>query len=425
MLAVVKNLHNPFRHLSIHQRILQIVRLGFPVISFILLIALAIVKNDPLNGYFAQLNCDHLDMINGLVKLLRGFDGTVFLDNPNADIPYYFDPYIPDSTIIVMNNYAKQQAELAPQYLLLGFKSYCTYRYDTNYDNPTLPHINVTYVCDDYAHFGAFDFNDLLASVGFGIVLDYSALAAYDNTAQNERRARDLRVFSIVNNLNLAILPLLIFATLFVYSYRQGASDLSSVSKWLVHIPLILSVVSGASITTSVAIVFRNVVDGKKKVKDLFGGFGMSLSFGPLFFGLQVTIFILLALTMLFWMIPVWCSNPVDVDDETEVLVALSISETQATSKPSRPKFGIFKRKGYASTSSSTNPNEASSTAAKDPKLSLLQDSTNSSSGDLFSMSNREQSELELRKLGDQLSHRPHVRRITRALTIKNPDQST
>lgn len=405
MVQILRNISNPFVNLTIKQRILQTVRIWFPLIALVFNIVLMCIKNNPLNCYIARINCDHVDLAKGLSSILNGNSDILTLANPNVEIPFYIDVKAPQSELILIRDFTRSQVEGAPQYFLLGFGQYCTFRYDTDYDVAQQLQVNLTIACQEYNDINPLDYINILNSNGFSTILELGN--AQKPSLDSFDRLEQLRVFKIVSIIEFVILPLSFLASLYVYCCRQGKKDLSAISNWTLHIPLVLSFFAGVAETCSFAIIFYNLGIEKLQIKGTLGIFGINMVYGPVFMGIMITKFALTVIAMVFWVVPMYCANPPEIDDTDEVRVATKADNRLNARGFSKMSNGLLRRK----------PKRYAESRSQSPlvhKLLLIEMSEHNSSGDLLVTNQPNESETELRKLGDELSRRPHVRKLTK-----------
>lgn len=403
-----KNLNNPFVNLTFQQHILQTVRLVCPLVALVILIVLFILKGDVDTCYVVRLNCAHVDLAKGIYKILNQIYMAQIVAANSTDLNFFLDSNMPRSTVDAMTSFARGELSDAPQLFFMGFDSYCSVRYDTNYDDENSDNfnLNLSTSCQDYTFNNKLDYAEILKNNGFDFIVSYAYFA--DDDGLQALHLVNLRLmFKIVSVILFVILPVLIFFTLYVYSNRKGAPDLSRVKK-LAHVPLLLSVGACIAMTCSFALIVKFVRNQMLIVSAGLGKFQISMSYGPVFFGLFISSFVLVALTMLFWVVPMWCSNPPVVDRSAEELVHVS-SQDRAEDVASAPqgKFSRLLRRKLHKTSNS----DSTAPDRKNSKLSLIHNCENDSANDLFNSLKKDASEEELRKLGDQLAYRPHVRK--------------
>lgn len=405
------NLNNPFLNLTIQQRILQTFRLVCPFAALILLIVLFALKSDVDSCYVVKLNCGHIDLAKGIYKILNELFLQEILQANSTDLDYFLDSHMPQSMVEVMTNFARGEISDSPQYFLMGFQSYCAYRYDTDYDGESDNiNLNITQTCQNYAFNSRLDYTKILQNNGFDLVATYSHLLE-DNSVSTSKLVNLVSMFKIVSILLFVLLPILIVLTLYVYSNRKGAPNLTKVTK-LSHLPLFLSVGVCAAMTCSFALIIQFVKHQMTIVSEGLGKFLISMSYGPVFFGLFIATFVLVALTMLFWVVPMWCSNPPVIDRSSEEMILLATSHDRADNVTHLPrtKFSnLLRRKLHKSSSSNSNSDE--NVSKKGSRLSLINNSESENFTDIFNSSNKDTNEEELKKLGDQLAHRPRVRK--------------
>ncbi|RKP31405.1 hypothetical protein METBISCDRAFT_26625 [Metschnikowia bicuspidata] len=399
-------LNNPFTNLTLQQRILQTMRLLFPFVAFILVIVLYTRSSNTLDCFLVQLNCDHVDLSKGLSQLLNeGLDYAALM-SPHIDIPFYIDPSTPESMLAVFKDFAREKIEDAPQYFIFGFNDYCWFRYDTDYSLNHDSAINVTWMCQEYDGLNFLDFKRVLIEKGFQVIY-LTIEISNDNNADVNDRLQQLLIFKTVTFIQGWLLPSLFLTTLGVYGQRAECPDLRTVSKWLLHVPLALAMVSGISMTCSFATVFRILEIERKQIKDQLGKFGISMNYGDMFFFFYITSFVLATLTMLVWIIPMWCSNPPDHDDSIEVVMKTVSSPPKSVATSSGHTLGRMIRGVKSGVS------RLESVSRQNLKLPLIKISEKEISSDVFAALEKVESEAELRRLGNQLSHRPHVRAST------------
>lgn len=403
-----QDLSNPFANLTFQQRILQSFRLACPFVAMVFLIALFVLKSDVENCYVVLLNCGHVNLANGIYKILNNLYMRLILQANSTSLNFFLDSNTPKSMVDAMTIFARNEIADAPQVFLIGFDSYCAIRYDTNYDadNVDEVNLNISTSCIEYTFNTKLDYTDILKDNGFKLVATY-AYFAEDGDIKSMELVNLKVMFMVVSIILFVLLPILILFTLYVYSNRKGAPNLSKVTK-LAHVPLFLSVGACIAMTISFALILQFVKYQMQIVSEGLSKFLISMSFGPLFFGLFIAIFVLISLTMLFWVVPMWCSNPPVIDDSEEKIVRLASQNCAEDVTPSpEGRFNTLLRRKLHKTAESEDKNSTT----KESRLSLIHNSENDSSVHLFNSLKKDASEEELRKLGDQLAYRPRVRK--------------
>lgn len=403
----LKTLENPFLNLTFKQKILLTVRIWFPLLALIFNIVLLCVKNDPLSCYIARINCDHVDLAKGLSEILNGGTDVYSLVKPNVDLPFYVDLTSPQSELNIIRDFARHEVETAPQYFLLGYNQYCTVQYETDYDLNKQLYLNLSLSCQDYDEINPLDYITILNKNGFEAILTFAKIV--QSTPDSFDRLLQLRVYRIVYIIEFVLLPLSFLSSLYVYCCRQGKKDLSAISTWKLHIPLVLSVFAGVAEICSFSIIFYNLGVERQQIQKTLDKFGINMVYGQIFMGLMIAIFVLTTLAMVFWVIPMYCANPPDVDDTDEIhVVTTSTPRLLKARMLSKMSNGLLRRKPKPYT-------ESRSESPLVVKLLLIDPSEVDFSADPFTTSQRIQSERELRKLGDELANRPDVRKSAKS----------
>lgn len=211
----------------------------------------------------------------------------------------------------VYTSYARLVIELAPQYFLLGFEDFCILKYETDYlpsDNEIYG--NITWECRPHSDLYPFIYTAILLNYGFESVLKFSDVwLRRENGEATQQYINRLEVFKIASITEFVTLPLLVAAIFYIYSIRDGKSDLSDIPKILVCIPFVLSVIAGIIMSCAFGIVVYDLRAEMASVEAELGMFGISMSFGSIFFSFLLLSFVFIALTMLLWIMPMWCSN--------------------------------------------------------------------------------------------------------------------
>lgn len=365
------------------------------------------VRDDVLDYYVVRLNCGHVELAEGLYTILNKSIALNSFQQAVAVFPEYQDLKTPQSTLDVLTNYARREVLEAPQYFLMGFKSFCSFRFETNYDLPQDVNINFSFNCTPYDA-NNFDYEHILLNSGFLTLLLYANAIETDlvETPSHKNLYTIFKAFSIVE---FVLLPFQFFSTLFVYSRRGNKPDLSSV-KLVSHIPLVISVVSCVAMSLSFGLLMRFLTSQISSIKKTLGMFKITMTYGPAFLGLFITVFVLTACSMLIWVIPMWCSNPPELDEQVRHLLPKNTIRHFANASSSEAND----LEGIKLTTLLPLDGNTALGLPQSSNSSLSEVTEITASTEILSPLDRSHTEIELKRLGDQLTHRPHVRKSSK-----------
>lgn len=321
----------PFENLSKQTRILQIFRLFSAFCALVFIIFTMVSPFISEKAYLARINCAHLDVSYGLYKSLRNSVSltSTILDDSNTNA-FPVDSSLTNSEISILTEYAESQVASAPQYIITTLWSWCYGNYNTTQitgkDGRTrYIHHDDTLSCSKGGPNGdgyVFDYRQQLESIGLNSILAYAfQTTKYDDESySNLVQSRHQKYLLVVPALTFAGATqlILLVLTLIIYSNRKGEPDLSKVPSFLLHIMALISMASFLSLGVGSGIITRLLVSIRSEVKGSLGDFGVSLQLGNAWFLLLWFCFSFGLLSMLSWVFPLWCANPVDdLDDET------------------------------------------------------------------------------------------------------------
>lgn len=310
----------PFRNLTTSQRVLQYLRLGTSLLTVIFVVVLLLFNNDPMSAYVARINCSHIDVAYGLYNSLGSSisDSTMNLELNVGYLPLAAS--LTDSEISILSEYTQNQVMNAPQGILLGVSSWCTVDYK---NTDSFQHQdNLTTTCFDYGSISMFDYRALLSDNGLTIILayayksDYKDDDAYERTVAN--RAKQFYVLEMIVLVQVFLQSFVFISTLVVYANRGSAKALTSVPPLFLNIVAVTSMAAGISMIAAFAVVFQEINATMKEISHGISSFGINMKSGKTFFTVAWLALAFSCLSMISWILPLWCSNPPEEDDYSD-----------------------------------------------------------------------------------------------------------
>lgn len=419
----------PFRNLTTAQRIIQYLRLGTSLLTVIFVVVLLLFSDDPTTAYVARINCSHIDVAYGLYNSLRNsISATTLSLDMNIDyLP--LDSGLTDSEISILTLYTQNMVSDAPQGLLLGVSSWCSINYLTYYEESLskLHHDNFTTTCFAYTSANMFDYRSLLTNNGLTIILAYAYGSDYDDVAYQKTvaaRSKKFNILKIVAIVQLFLQSTVFIATLVVYSSRGPAKDLSRVPSLLLNAVAITSMAAGISMIAAFAVVFQDISATMREVSNGIATFGISMKTGKTFFTVAWLALAFSCLSMISWILPLWCSNPPDEDYFSDDEIYTTHHDTSTLSD--RDQFVV---RPYQ-VSRQTNKKKMRKSQSRlfddvpdhDQEVLLEGESYKEEDTEIqeaqFKLISREHSESELRKLGERMARKLSTRHVSRRKQI-------
>lgn len=322
------NLASPFTNLSKASRTLQLIRLFSSLFALLFIIFTLTIPLASNSVYIARIDCAHLDVSYGLYKSLRNSVSLTptFLDDSNSyDFPV--DSSLTNSEIAILTEYAESQVADAPQYITTSLWSWCYGNYNiTRYtDKQGKVHSlrnNDVVVCQKMPSAYVFDYREELELLGLGSILAYAFQTRKYDDANYARlvktRHREFRMVTPLLVFGAATQLAIIIFTLVLYANRGKERDLSSVPRFLLHIMSALTLASFLCISVSAGMITELLTSIKQEIEKTLSDFGISLHLGNVWYSLLWLGVSFSTLTMLSWVLPIWCANPPDDEYEYE-----------------------------------------------------------------------------------------------------------
>lgn len=418
----------PFSNLLPGQQVLQLVRLGSAFVAVCLMVVLLGMRTSPTKSYLARINCSHLDVAYGLYKSLRSSISLSYVGNLLATLS------LTDSEIAILTEYTQNQVASAPQYILLGYTQWCRVDYATDYAAWVVEHTNVTTVCLLYLLFNMFDYQSALLDNSLTIILAYAYELGYDNDSAYTLRvlARNKR-FHITNVVLIVLLALqvvLLLAGFIVYSNRGPARNLLTIPKVTLNAIAVVSLLTALCMVNVVIFMYNDFLTTKKEIASGIGLFGITMSLGSVYFSLLFLAFGFTCLSMLSWVVPLWCANPPDdgyasdeefhtTRDETHIdeLLPFVVKPYNAL-RQTRSDARLVDDPPRRHTTEMLQLSHGIKNPFTDT-MDLLVLENMDSVPPMTELSSKVHSEWELRKLGEKMSRSVSVRRLNRAKPVR------
>lgn len=452
----MKNLIDPI--LSSPGRNLQIIRYVTSIVAMILIICTLVGPSMSSNKfYFSKISCGHLDLSNGIYNSLRNAVSASSVDQGNSDYPV--DLSLTNSEITIFSEYAQAQVANTPQYIVESLWQWCSGDYDvvttkTKLGGTRTKDENFEVTCHRNKT-NAFDYRSQLEFVGLEVIVAYAYQGVESNGDSTYERSttRRRKLYKLVPSALIfaacSQFVTVIFA-LILYGNKGVQHELNQLKAFLVHFLAVFSVASFCSVVIAVAIMTYLVHDVQKEIQQQMVDFGISVSYGSIWFLLIWCGFAMSFLAMLSWAFPLWCANPVLKDDNDEDSMVLGRQMTQRSIRRSK-KGTMSSRTVATATSTSRRDGEV-----RGPLLDDMEGTIpfNTESHDLTSDENVEYNERqlnrlpgeeefgdddddlyhtdptairnsvtgehELRKLGESISRKSSVRHLNRKISSKN-----
>lgn len=309
-----KLLLQPFRNLTVQQRLLQILRLGCPIVTVAFAIAYLTTLSNIETSYVARINCGHLDVAYGLYKSLRSsLSSYSTITLSDADI-LPADGELTDSEIQILTLYTETQVADAAQYIYLGDRQFCMVFYETTYQSAHLVAVNVTTTCDPYSSGGLFDYRAILLEAGLDIILAYAYESDYtSDTLYAKRVAQRFKRYAVMKPIMiyevLAQLAICLYGFV-LYSNRGNGKDLSNIPTFALNGVAILSCASGIIVAVAAGIVSRELKATQSEVAKGIADYGVDMLMGSVYLAVLWCTASFAILTMFSWGLPLWCANP-------------------------------------------------------------------------------------------------------------------
>ncbi|GBL48367.1 hypothetical_protein [Candidozyma auris] len=315
----------PFRNLSIQQRLLQLFRFASSILTVAFAIAYLIQFSNIDRGHLARINCAHLDVALGLYKSLRTSISSTDVIGEGSDIlPVHTE--LTDSEIHILTQYTEKQVADAAQYILLGADQFCMITFESTHSATN--HVvekNVETNCRNYGPGGLFDYPEIMSEAGLDIILAYAYESSYQIDDEYGRRfqARNKRfhVIKAVMIFEALAQSVILMYGFVLYNNRGGAKDLSSIPNITLNGLALLALGAGVTMIVASSIATNELRSMQKEISKGMSSYGVEMVIGDTFLALVWCTFAFAVLTMLSWALPLWCSNPNDdgynSDDET------------------------------------------------------------------------------------------------------------
>lgn len=420
--GLIYYLGKPFNGLSKDQHVLFRLRLGSSVMTLCIAVVLMALGLHMPQGYVAQIHCDHLDVALGLYSSLKSLLTETIIYNGATNSVLPVDLTLTDSEITILSDYAQTQVANAPQYFRLGVSEYCAFSYATNFQDLSSEHMNATHECYTYKEFNFFDYRQLLILSGFQIIIAYAYESngdqdlAYD--ARIESRDRNFHIMKVIFVLQFVAQLVLSLCGASIYGNRGPAKDLSRIPPLALNATAFIALLAGLLMLSASVICVVVLSDMQTEIADGLGSYGVSMQIGKLFMALLSIEFAFSCLSMLSWVVPLWCaSSPRIAFPDEELFQFNNSSGAMMDDATYVGNSNLLKRQNYASSSRLFDTETMAGTADFDnPFLDDPASLTTTYENPDFSApqesSSKIHSEYELRKLGEKLTRNTSIRQL-------------
>ncbi|ABN65947.2 predicted protein [Scheffersomyces stipitis CBS 6054] len=405
----------PFKNLTVQERILQTLRLFAACSTIAYTIALLGAPFLSNKIYLSRIDCAHLDVAYGLYKSLRNsvtVSPEVFEESGAAAFPV--DSTLTNSEITLLSQYAESQVASAPQFIVTSLWSWCYGNYDSTqyynkYGEMKVKKHNVVMVCSDIPTEYVFNYREELQQIGLSSILAYAYQSAnYEDEHYTDvvklRHHRYNLVAAALTFCGASQLILLILMVI-MYQTRGKEKDLSKHPQILNHLVALTSVASCISVCVGTGIIFTMLKQIQSEIAENLGDFGVTFHLGKAWFALLWLCTSFSVVSMLLWVLPLWCANP--TDDYEEDLEVDFLKQAKSRRSLYDGKLNFMVRMGSKKSNNSEGRGLMSDNEANENKVESA-------------FPNRH-TEEELRKLGESISTNHPVRR-TKSRVKRNQD---
>lgn len=342
----------PFKNLTVQERILQTLRLFAACSTIAYTIALLGAPFLSNKIYLSRIDCAHLDVAYGLYKSLRNsvtVSPEVFEESGAAAFPV--DSTLTNSEITLLSQYAESQVASAPQFIVTSLWSWCYGNYDSTqyynkYGEMKVKKHNVVMVCSDIPTEYVFNYREELQQIGLSSILAYAYQSAnYEDEHYTDvvklRHHRYNLVAAALTFCGASQLILLILMVI-MYQTRGKEKDLSKHPQILNHLVALTSVASCISVCVGTGIIFTMLKQIQSEIAENLGDFGVTFHLGKAWFALLWLCTSFSVVSMLLWVLPLWCANPTD-DYEEDLEVDFVYHGAERTVHPRKSRM-MFKK---------------------------------------------------------------------------------
>ncbi|CDR43585.1 CYFA0S12e02190g1_1 [Cyberlindnera fabianii] len=380
----------PNRKEQLVMLIMELVRFGAPVVSFILIVVMLASQNSKKESFLpvVAIDASTMDMFSGLYSVL----GDSFTSEES-------DNTMSTSAILLMTNLTTILMGSVPDHTTSSFKSTCFhttnhYRYSGSTSNADdaqliLPYginqgnynfTNVTIECQETR---LFDYRNILYDNGFYYMLSFSDKDPVSDD-DYESYQHDIDQKSDMINRVPAMLMFVcisqIFVVLITYYHRQKSARnedaviVKVIGHGMAALTMVIFLVDAVA-TISMTRIFLLI---KKMAYNDFQTFGVTVSLGIAWFVLLWIVLFCCLVCMFGWVGPVWCAPLEDAVDEDEVdnlLTTRGRSDTVSslTSNPFLTTFDSPSRRSSISAPTHNIPKLVVSEASYDQEFTMSQ----------------------------------------------------
>lgn len=293
--------------------------------------------------YLYRINCDNVNVSNGLLEILRQSVAHE-TDLDGAELPV--GPLLTKLEINILSQYAEAQVALAPQYIMLLLWRFCVGNY--NITSMTDPKLGAHYwlrhndmVTCEHENFFAFDYRRNLERVGLKAILAYAYnTPTYKDKAYLDSTASRKVLFDNVPRsivAGLVLQAIVCVATVMVYSRQLALLIRKFRPGWVIHAIALVNLGLFIAFTVGIVIITKLVVEVSDAIDDNLGPFGLDTQMGQRWFALYWLAELHALLLVLLWAMPLWCANPDDDDDDDVLLYSMSTVPEMQQRRPLEP----------------------------------------------------------------------------------------
>ncbi|QFZ25197.1 hypothetical protein EJF18_10288 [Clavispora lusitaniae] len=435
-----------FSNLTLSQRILQWMRLGSSFLTICLTTALFIFRNDPKHAYIARINCGRLNVGSGL---FHSIGSAISVSNQDFRAKFLkpLGSSLTDAEVNILAEYTNSKIEDAPQYIDLGENVWCYGTYETQKDYWDLDNKSakpkITTTCEAYNDFNLLDIKGILSYNHLSVIVAYAF--QWDGVSDEQYgkevsiRLKQYHASSIIIDVQIFIQILLLSTGVFVYGNRGHAKDLHKIPKSTLNVVAIVSILTALIIIASTVMVTYSMQEMKARVHKNLSSYGINMTLGNLYFTFIWLTFGFTMLCTLSWVVPLWCANPPEnvyweestadnasgrlrvTEEEHYTIKPYQFDRSTKQNKKVKRSASNFLDESYETSQELTNLSDSSDTAENTGDLS---------EPEMFyglESSSRIHSQRELLKLGEKMSYRPPVRKMSRKIPTMNipPQEET
>lgn len=307
----------PFSNLTPRARLLQFGRLGTSLISIVLVIFLLVLPFHNSHFYLAKLDCNHVDVSNGIFTSLQSAmnDGET-------------DSFMTTSEIQILAQYTSHQVSTAAQFIQYSITGWCygTYSSAETYNAVTNKFIAIQkgdskVRCSMPSLNYVFDYRGELSDVGLNIVLSYAYVKGEFSTEEEhyvpdksyetlleKRWTRNTAGIGLLMS-SLIIQPFLLrFGTIY-YGLRGKQINDKLMPSLTRQIFGFVSAISFIAVLSSALINISLYEEIKREIRSQLGDFGLTVHSGPMYLFVFWLIVLLQFICIFLWGGPVWCAT--------------------------------------------------------------------------------------------------------------------